>query len=163
YETCGAPHACLLQELSGATLPVSDEVVMAGAQEEFTAFYQATWARTVTCAYAIAGELGTAEEAAQEAYTRAWPRWSKLSTCDDRGGWVRQVAVHQASGGWRRRRTALRHLLGSRPPDPAPPPDDASIALVAALRQLEPAQRRAVVLHHLAGFSVAEIARLEQR
>ena len=40
---------------------------------DFTAFYDATWGRTVACAYAISGDLGAAEEAAQEANARAWP------------------------------------------------------------------------------------------
>jgi RNA polymerase sigma-70 factor, ECF subfamily len=134
---------------------------MATAEGEFTAFYDATWSRTVACAYAVTGDLGAAEEIAQEAYTRAWPRWSRLSTYDDPGAWVRQVATRQAISRWRRTGTALRHLAGSRPPEPAPPPDENSVALVAALRQLPEAQRRALVLHHLAGFSVADIAASE--
>jgi len=43
---------------------------MASGEHEFTAFYDATWARTVACAYAVTGDLGAAEEAAQEAYSR---------------------------------------------------------------------------------------------
>jgi RNA polymerase sigma-70 factor, ECF subfamily len=135
---------------------------MGTAEQDFTAFYDATWARTVTCAYAVTGDLGTAEEAAQEAYTKAWPRWSKLSTYDDPGAWVRKVATHQAISGWRRGRTARLFLARSSPPEPAPPPDENSVALVTALRQLPEAQRRALVLHHLAGFSVADIAAAER-
>ena len=51
---------------------------------EFTDFYDATWGRTVACAYAIAGDLGAAEDLAQEAYTRAWPRWSTISATTTR-------------------------------------------------------------------------------
>src|SRR4029079_13138445 len=120
------------------------------------------WRRTVACAYAVLGELGAAEEAAQEAYTKAWPRWSKLSSYDDPGAWVRQVATRQAISGWRRRRTAQRFLSTAPRPEAAAPPDDDTLALVAALRQLPPAQRRALVLHHLAGFSVADIAASER-
>jgi RNA polymerase sigma-70 factor (ECF subfamily) len=36
------------------------------------------------------------------------------------------------------------------------------VALVTALRQLPETQRRALVLHHLAGFTVAEIAATER-
>jgi RNA polymerase sigma-70 factor, ECF subfamily len=135
---------------------------MGASEEDFTAFYNATWSRTVTCAYAVLGDLGAAEEAAQEAYTRAWPRWSKLAAYDDPGAWVRQVATRQAISGWRRRRTARNFLARSRPPETAPPPDENSVALVAALRQLPEAQRRALVLYHLAGFSVADIATAER-
>ncbi|MGI8523186.1 MAG: sigma-70 family RNA polymerase sigma factor [Nocardioides sp.] len=134
---------------------------MAQADEDFTAFYDATWGRTVACAYAVTGELGAAEEAAQEAYTRAWPRWSKLSTYDDPGAWVRQVATRQAISRWRRTRTAMNFLARSRAPEPAAAPDENTVALVTALRVLPEAQRRALVMHHLAGFSIADIAALE--
>ncbi|HEX4471065.1 MAG TPA: SigE family RNA polymerase sigma factor [Nocardioides sp.] len=134
---------------------------MTTAEDEFTAFYDATWGRTVACAYAVTGDLGAAEEMAQEAYTRAWPRWAKLSTYDDPGAWVRQVATRQAISGWRKRRTARAFLARSRPPEPARAPDEGSVALVVALRQLPEAQCRAIVLHHLAGFSVADVARVE--
>jgi len=135
---------------------------MGTAEQDFTAFYDATWARTVACAYAVTGELGAAEEVAQEAYSRAWPRWSKLSTYDDPGAWVRQVATRQAISRWRRVRTANRFLTRSRPPESAPAPDENTVALVSALRQLPEAQRRALVLHHLAGLTVAEIAAQER-
>ncbi len=135
---------------------------MAASEQDFAAFYDATWRRTVACAYAVLGDLGAAEEAAQEAYTKAWPRWTKLATYDDPGAWVRQVATRQAISGWRRRRTAKNHLASARPPEAAPPPDESTVALVTALKQLPEAQRRALVLHHLAGFSVADIAAAER-
>jgi RNA polymerase sigma-70 factor (ECF subfamily) len=135
---------------------------MTASEEDFAAFYDATWRRTVACAYAVLGDLGAAEEAAQEAYTRAWPRWSKISSYDDPGAWVRQVATRQAISGWRRRRTARKHLTAVRAPETAPAPDENTVALVAALKQLPEAQRRALVLHHLAGFSVADIAASER-
>jgi RNA polymerase sigma-70 factor (ECF subfamily) len=135
---------------------------MGNGEHEFTAFYDATWARTVACAYAVTGDVGAAEEAAQEAYSRAWPRWSKLATYDDPGAWVRQVATRQAISRWRRSRTAHRFLSRSRPPENASAPDENTVALVTALRALPEAQRRALVLHHLAGFTVAEIAAQER-
>lgn len=129
---------------------------------DFTAFYDATWNRTVACAYAIAGDFGIAEEVAQEAYTKAWPRWSKLRDYQDPGAWVRQVATRDAVSRWRRTRTALRHLATTRGPEPVLGPDGTSAALIAALRQLPEAQRRSVVLHHLAGFPVGEVASIER-
>ncbi len=135
---------------------------MAAARErDFAAFYDATWGRTVACAYAVAGDLGAAEEIAQEAYTRAWSRWSRLSTYDEPAAWVRTVASRLAVSRWRRARTALTHLARQRPPEPTRGPDGSSVLLVRALRELPEPQRRALVLHHLAGLPVAEVAAIE--
>lgn len=128
---------------------------------DFSAFYDATWGRTVACTYALTGELGAAEDVAQEAYSRAWPHWQSLREYDDPGAWVRQVATRLAVSRWRRTRTALSFVSRSRPPEPASPPSETTVALVAALRQIPESQRRAIVLHHLADLSVHEVARLE--
>jgi RNA polymerase sigma-70 factor (ECF subfamily) len=134
----------------------------ADSRRDFTAFYAYSWGRTVACAYAIAGDLSAAEDLAQEAYTRAWARWSTINTYEDPAAWVRQVATRLAVSRWRRSRVARAFLSRSRPPEPVAGPDDTTVALVRALSQIPEAQRRTVVLHHLAGFSVGEIADLDQ-
>lgn len=131
------------------------------SEAEFADFYDATWTRTLGCAYAMTGDLAAAEEVAQEAYVRAWARWSRLSAYDEPAAWVRQVAANLAVSRWRRSRTAARWLSRQRPAEPAAAPDEGSAALVAALRRLPEAQRRAIVLHHLGDLSVAEVARAE--
>jgi len=46
-----------------------------------------------------------------------------------------------------------------RGPDPSvAPPGDDHLELMAALRQINPEQRRAIVLHHLCDLSVEEVA-----
>ena len=40
-------------------------------------------------------------------------------------------------------------------------PDENAVALAVALTRIEAKQRRAIVLHHLADLSIAEVARLE--
>lgn len=132
------------------------------AEREFADFYDATWSRTLACTYAMTGDLGAAEELAQEAYTRAWSRWSRLATYDEPAAWVRQVATNLAVSRWRRARTALSWQLRHRHPESVPGPDETSAALVAALRQLPEAQRRAIVLHHLADLTVDDVARIER-
>jgi len=134
---------------------------MPSDRQDFADFYSATWGRTVACAYAVTGDLAAAEDAAQDAYARAWPRWGTLRGYDDAGAWVRQAATRQAISRWRRSRTAVRHLLGQRAPEPVDPPDESSVLLARALQELPEAQRRALVLHHLVGLPVAEVARVE--
>ena len=133
-----------------------------GRERDFADFYDATWSRTVACTYALTGDLTEAEDLAQDAYSRAWSRWSTLSAYDNPGAWVRQVATRLAVSRWRRARTAAAFLARSRGPEPVLPPSEATSALVAALKQLPEAQRRAIVLHHLGELPVSEVAQIEQ-
>lgn len=147
-----------MQEQDTAT---SEAAVTADRRAEFAAFYETTWARTVACAYAVTGELAAAEDIAQEAYTRAWPRWSRLEAYDEPSAWVRQVATRLAISNWRRGRVARAFLARSREPEPVAGPDPDAVSLSRALARLPAEQRRAVVLHHLGDLPVREVARVE--
>jgi len=133
------------------------------ATAQFTSFYDVTFGRTKACVFAMCGDLGEAEDIAQDAYARAWSRWRTLRSYDDPGAWVRQVACRLAVSRWRRARTAITHAarLAGRDRHADPPSEDV-VALTRALRGLPEAQRRAVVLHHIGDLPVAEIARIEQ-
>ena len=123
---------------------------------DFDEFYAGTWRVLVAQVFAMVGDLGEAEDAVDEAYARAWQRWRQVHLYADPAAWVRTVAYRIAVSSWRRarnRRTAQQ--LSAR----APVTQDAStLALVDALRNLPATQRRALVLHHLVGMSVAEIS-----
>lgn len=132
-----------------------------GAEGDFADFYAATWPRTLACTYALTGDRGVAEELAQEAYVRAWSKWRKVSGYEQPAAWVRQVAIRLSVSRWRRGKVASAWLARNRHETLAQPPDETVTALVQALRQLPEAQRRAIVLHHLADLSVEEVARIE--
>ena len=130
-------------------------------RDQFDAFYHGSWGGVVAHAYALTSNLGDAQEVAQEAFTRAWQRWEQISRYDEPKAWVTRVAHNLAVSRWRRARTAtaaLFHLAGSQTV-PEPSPD--SVALATALAQISADQRRAVVLHHLSGLSVSEVAEVE--
>lgn len=133
----------------------------ASREAAFTAFYEATWRRTVACAYGMTGDLSVAEDLAQDAYCQAWRRWRRIQDYDDAGAWVRLVATRLAVSRWRRARTSSDFLARSRRPEAVEPPSDTTVLLVGALRKLPEEQRRAVVLHHLGDLSVATIAGIE--
>jgi len=126
--------------------------------EGFDAFYAGTNRRLLHQMYAMTGNLADAQELVQEAYARAWQRWSTVSTYDDPQAWVRTVAWRLAASRWRRTKTAMAAMVRHGPPADTPEPSIDNVALVAALRQIPEAQRRAIVLHHLSGLSVAEVA-----
>lgn len=133
-----------------------------GAESDFAEFYTATWPRTLAVTYAMTGDRGAAEELAQEAYVKAWSQWTKVSRYDQPAAWVRQVATRLTVSRWRRSKVASSWLARNRTESLAPPPDETSTALVQALLQIPEAQRRAIVLHHLADLPVDEVARLER-
>lgn len=132
-----------------------------GAEGDFAEFYAATWPRTLAVAYALTGDRGSAEEVAQEAYVKTWSHWSEVSRYDQPAAWVRQVATRLSVSRWRRAKVAAAWFARNRTEQVAPGPDETSTALVQALLQLPEAQRRAIVLHHLADLPVDEVARIE--
>lgn len=139
------------RDRSGGTLaPVS----AAG----FDAFYTGSAPRLVRQLHAMTGDLGEAQDCVQEAFARAWQRWDVVSAYEAPDAWVRTVAWRIAVSRSRRAGSALRALRrhGAAPDVPGLTPD--RVALVDALRALPAAQRRAVVLHHVAGLSVQEVA-----
>jgi RNA polymerase sigma-70 factor (ECF subfamily) len=126
---------------------------------DFDEFYAATSRRVLGQVYLMTGDLGAAEDAVAEAYARAWERWAKVRRTDSPEAWVRAVAARTAVSSWRKARNRLQaHRLAA---DEARTPAELGpdhVVLVAALRRLPTQQRRAVVLHYLAGRSVEEIA-----
>ena len=125
---------------------------------DFDAFYAATARRVVHQVYAVCGDLAEAQDVVQEAYVRAWQKWSTLAGYENPEAWVRTVAWRLAANRWRslRRWFAARARLGQPQPAPGPTPD--RVALIETMRLLTEAQRRVVVLHYLYDMPVAEVA-----
>ncbi|MET7876582.1 SigE family RNA polymerase sigma factor [Micromonospora profundi] len=125
----------------------------------FDEFYHAHFRSVTTQLCAYTGDLGHAQDLAQEAFCRALARWDRLVRYDDPVAWVRRVAWNLARSRWRRLRTARNHLLRQRRVEAevdGPTPD--RVAIDAALAKLPANHRRAVILHYLADLSVNQIA-----
>jgi RNA polymerase sigma-70 factor (ECF subfamily) len=131
------------------------------ALPDFTEFYRGTYPGLVAELYAYTGNLAEAQEIAQEAFVRAWSHWRKISSYDQPRAWVARVAYRLAVSRWRQARTSVRSWARHGPPPDVPSPSESSVALATALSRIPEPQRRAVVLHHMAGYSVAEIASFE--
>jgi RNA polymerase sigma-70 factor (ECF subfamily) len=127
---------------------------------EFDQFYHAHFRALTVQLCAYTGDLSQSQDVVQEAFCRAFSRWDRVVRFDDPVAWVRRVAWNLATSRWRRLRTAQRYLVRQREEHVAGPSAD-RVDLTAALATLPPNHRRAVVLHHLADMSVAEIARQE--
>ena len=126
--------------------------------DDFDMFYATTSRRLVGQVFAMTGDLSEAEDAVQEAYVRAWQRWPQVRGYENPEGWLRTVAFRISVNSWRKARNRLfaQHRAHPDAAQPGMSPD--MLALVSALRKIPEAQRRAIVLYHLAGLSVEEIA-----
>jgi DNA-directed RNA polymerase specialized sigma24 family protein len=151
-----APHPGEPEPVSAGTQVVQDAPAPTRAQlrVDFGAHLEANYRRLVAQLYAITLDPAEAHAAVQDAYSRAWRTWATVSRSPDSVGWVRRVAVRSTIRSWRRLRLRSRRPVG-------PGPDTPTGAVLAALRGLPAPERRCVVLHHMAGAPVAEIAALE--
>lgn len=127
---------------------------------DFDAFYAATVTRVVGYLYVVLGSVAEAEDAAHEAYARAWQRWSKVRGYDDPEAWVRTVAYRVAMSSWRKAKNRLvAHRNGGHAGQDVPALSPDRLAVANALRQIPVEQRQALVLHHMQGMTVEEISR----
>ncbi len=126
-------------------------------QAAFDTFYAQSYNRVVAQLYLTCGNLGEAQDCAQEAFIRAWQHRRTLNTDDHPEAWVRTVAHRISVSRWRkhRRSTPTEFVPDSGVSDP----DVASqIAVRKALAELPVETRRVIVLHHFNDLPVADIA-----
>lgn len=129
---------------------------MDGRRPEFDEVFAAEYSAVVRVVAPIVGSVGDAEAVTQDAFLKAYLRWRRIGSYDRPGAWVRRVAIRDAV---RVAHRARRHPA----PAPAPSADPADgaatrVDVTRALQELPARPRAAVVLHHLAGWSVAEVA-----
>jgi RNA polymerase sigma-70 factor, ECF subfamily len=126
--------------------------------DDFEAFYQASYHRLVGQLTVMTGSLEDAEDAVQEAFARASTRWATLREYEVPEAWVRRVALNLATSGLRRTRRQLAALARLRPPttEPAHPTD--RLAIQAGLQRLPLHYRQVLVLHYGADLPVEQVA-----
>jgi RNA polymerase sigma-70 factor (ECF subfamily) len=129
------------------------------ADDGFAAFYAGSYRRLLGQLFAVTGDLAEAENLLQEAYARAFARWSRVGDYDLPEAWVRRVAINLAAMAERSLRRRARALLRLGPPPLVPELSPDLLDLRDALAALPLGQRQVIVLHHLVGLPVEEVAR----
>ena len=126
--------------------------------DDFDGFFDDHYGSTLRAVSVAIGDPGRAEYLTQEAFARAFRKWSTVSKLERPVAWVFVVALNAERKRWRRERNA---------PEPEPGvsavPDVASgvlstIVVRDALARLPTRQRAAVVLRYLGDLTVADIA-----
>jgi RNA polymerase sigma-70 factor, ECF subfamily len=139
-------------------LAVDDGEGRVDAAAEFDAFYALSATRVMHQLVLLTGDVAEAEDVVQEAFERAWLRWSTVRDLESPEAWVRTVSRRLAGSRWRRMRNAGVAWRRHGPPAGQPELEPDHVALIAALATLPQAQRVSIVLHHLADLSVAQVA-----
>ena len=114
--------------------------------------------------FAILGNEADAIDATQESLVAAWRRLRDIREPERFDAWLQRIVVNAARQVMRaNRRRRAREIPASVAPLPASlakaPPDDAAV-LDSALLTLPIEQRSILVLHHLEGRAIAELAEI---
>jgi RNA polymerase sigma-70 factor (ECF subfamily) len=115
--------------------------------------------------FAILADEADARDAAQDTFVTAWRQIGKLRDPERFDAWLQRVAVNAARMTHRaRRRRGVREIPSSRIAAveglraTASPAETDAATLDVAMRHLTVEQRSILVLHHLEGQPVAELA-----
>ena len=106
------------------------------------------------------GDREAAADAVQDAFTRAYARWRRISRYESPAGWIRHVALNRLRNHFRheQRGVKARARLAGDTATTVDAPDLPDDALRAAVRRLPPQQQIAVSLYYVEQLSVKEIA-----
>ena len=120
--------------------------------------YDAEYPRLLRALLAIGGDSDAAEDAAQEAFVRAYR--TGLERLERPGAWLLVVGTRELFRGRRRRRIEAQRWTERAAHDAGVDTVAERVDLLAALRQLPERQRTVVVARYYYGLSYDEIARL---
>ena len=127
-------------------------------EADFDATFQQGYESLVRAITAICGDRELAADCVQDAFCKAYARWSKVSRYEQPIAWVRHVALNAVRDDVRRRSRRLRDQHKLAAPEIAPEHDRADFELAEVLAQLPRQQRVAAALFYIEQLSVAEIA-----
>ncbi len=135
-------------------ITVSDRLGTSGAPG-FDDFY-AKWRDPLRRALALAvGDIAMADEAIDEAMTRAFTHWAKIGGYERPEGWAYRVGLNWVRGLYRKRRYEVLTQIDAEGRRDQPMPD---LDVVAAVGRLSPRLRPVVVARYYLDWSTAQVA-----
>jgi RNA polymerase sigma factor (sigma-70 family) len=125
-------------------------------EEDFRRVYEQAFPMVYRVAFRFCGGREAAEDAAQEAFARAFERWGRLRGEPWVVGWVVTTALNVLRRGARRAPPELAR--GSPEHEPSEIETEAVVDLWRAVGGLPTRQAEAVVLHYIVDLPVAQVA-----
>jgi RNA polymerase sigma-70 factor (ECF subfamily) len=130
------------------------------SEREFDQFFLANYDAVVNALTLITGDRERATDAAQEAFVKAYAKWSKIRSYDLPSAWVRRIAINisrdsHRSERRRRRRELPHHVSDAVSPAEQIVGDDAARRLLAGLPRR---QREVATLFYVDDRGINEIA-----
>jgi RNA polymerase sigma-70 factor, ECF subfamily len=129
---------------------------------DFDAVFREHYGPMVGSLTVATGDREAAADAVQDAFTRAYSRWRRISRDENPAGWVRHVALNRLRDHFRRAERGRRAVdrLSNREDlvvdAPEPPAEDSG--LLDAVARLPQQQRIAASLFYVEQLSVQEVA-----
>ncbi len=132
-----------------------------GGDRSFDAFFRAEHHRLAALATVLCGDRETGRDVAQEALTRTFREWDRVSRLERPGGWTRRVVVNLARDHGRHLAVQSRRLpelanriAGDCAADDAP----LDAEMWAAVAMLPARQRTAIALFYIGDRSISDVA-----
>jgi len=126
------------------------------APADFDTCYRELFPRVARTAALVARDPQLGPDLAQEAFARLYERWDRMASPEHARNFAFRVAVNLARSHLRRRAAAPFGLSGPEHPTPDPTASSAAwLTVAAALEDLSPKQRAAVVLVDYADLDAA--------
>lgn len=134
----------------------------AGNVEDFERLYNVSYGRILGTLTALLGDRGAAEDCAQDAFEKAYRKWSSWQPIAPAEAWVHRIAINVAISYKRKMRLRQVDEVIRRIGAPSLGEDPQNVVenrdLAAALAKLPPKQAAAIVLRHYHGYTNRAIA-----
>jgi RNA polymerase sigma-70 factor (ECF subfamily) len=141
---------------------------LAGGPEAFAPIVRRYQDAVFGVALARLGDFHEAEDVAQGVFLTAFQQLGNLRDPSRLGAWLRSITIHRSIDRIRRRKEMYGPEQLDRHPDPQAGPDataqrgELREAALAAIARLSRAQRETTTLFYINGYSVAEVAAMQE-
>src|SRR6266852_911905 len=133
-----------------------------GSEADFELLYQTSYGKILGTLTAMLGDRAAAEDCAQDAFERAYRKWSSWKPIAPAEAWVHRIAINAAVSHQRKMRLREVGEVIRRIGRPGLGPDPQDCIewrdLADALAKLPPKQAAAIVLRHYHGYTNRAIA-----